>query len=240
MLAAIARTTLDLLYPRQCRVCGDVGHCGTFSFFCDFCLGSVTRVEDPCCVVCGLPFHGKADAEFACPNCREMTLHFDRARALLRFQGVVRHVVHGLKYSHDEHWARVMISWMRDGVDSVVSRAEVDVILPVPLHPVRERHRGFNQAWFLARELASWWNVPAPRRALARVRDTETQTHFNREERMVNLRGAFVLRQAGAVSGKRVLLVDDVLTTGSTTSECARVLREAGATSVLVFTLARG
>ena len=114
------------------------------------------------------------------------------------------------------------------------------MILPVPLHPVRERERGFNQAWVLVEPLAAKWAVTCHRRALVRVRQTETQTHLNREERMMNLRGAFEVPRPAMVMGRRVLLVDDVLTTGSTASECARVLRRAGATSVLVFTLARG
>ncbi len=240
MIASLARTALDLLYPRQCQVCGDSLHCRAFPFLCDVCFGAVVRLPGPCCEVCGLPFHGDMFHKASCPNCTEMDLHFDRARALLRFHGVARQAIHGLKYLRQLHWSRVLQAWQADGVGAVVDRAEVDVVMPVPLHPVRERERGFNQAWVLVEPLAHMWRIASHRRALVRVRQTETQTHLNRAERMSNLRGAFEVRRPEVIAGRRVLLVDDVLTTGSTTSECARVLREAGATSVLVFTLARG
>jgi ComF family protein len=145
-----------------------------------------------------------------------------------------------LKYGHQGYWSRVLQRWLLEGVDPLLNHSDADVVLPVPLHPVRERERGFNQAWLLADALARSWRIPTHRRALIRVRQTETQTHLDREERMANLRGAFAVRRPDAVAGRRVLLMDDVLTTGSTASECARILREAGARSVLVLTLARG
>ena len=113
-----------------------------------------------------------------------------------------------------------------------------DLVVPVPLHPARLRERGFNQAELLAKILAQKTNVPL-HRALERVRYTTTQTAFDRAERMENLRDAFRLRKKIAVRGLRVLLVDDILTTGSTLSECARVLRDAGAQSVYAVTAAR-
>jgi len=113
-----------------------------------------------------------------------------------------------------------------------------DVIVPVPLHPARRRERGFNQAELLARSLSRLTGLPVML-VLERVRYTTTQTAFDRTERMENLRNAFRLRPARNVRGSRVLLVDDVLTTGSTLSECARVLKESGASSVHAATAAR-
>ena len=112
------------------------------------------------------------------------------------------------------------------------------LVVPVPLHPARLRERGFNQAELLAKILAQKINIPLGR-ALERIRYTTTQTAFDRVERMENLYGAFRLRKKIGVRGLHVLLVDDILTTGSTLSECARVLREAGAQSVYAVTAAR-
>ncbi|MBI4026802.1 MAG: ComF family protein [Verrucomicrobia bacterium] len=239
-LFGFGRTALDLLYPRQCQMCGGTLRCVAFSFLCDDCFADAPRLEPPYCSICAMPFHGIIGPDFRCPNCGQIRLHFDRAMAVMRFQGVVRRAIHSLKYGHQGYWARVLQSWLLEGVDPLLNRSEADVVLPVPLHPVRERERGFNQAWFLADALARSWKIPAHRRVLTRVRQTETQTHLDREERMANLRGAFAVRRPAVVAGRRVLLMDDVLTTGSTASECARILREAGARSVLVLTLARG
>jgi ComF family protein len=238
--AEIARAAIDLVYPRQCQVCGGVKHCDRFAFLCTPCFEQALWIQPPYCEKCGLPSSGRIDHAFTCPHCHDLSLHFDRASALVRFRGVVRHAIHALKYNHQDFWVKALHGWMAAGLEERGSREEVDLLLPVPLHPVRERERGFNQAFLLARELSRQWKVPVRRRALARTRLTETQTHFDREERMANLRGAFEVRSPDLVRGRRVMLVDDVLTTGSTASECARALRKAGATSILVFTLARG
>jgi len=177
-----------------------------------------------------------------------MTLHFDKAVSVLRFRGAVRHAIHAFKYERQLYWLRALegwlvmsqVEWLRAGPDLGLKHGGVEVIVPVPLYSIRERERGFNQAWLLVRALSREWGIPAARKALTRVRATETQTHLDRQERMANLHGAFVASNPGVIFGKQVLLVDDVLTTGSTANECARVLRKAGATSVLVLTLARG
>lgn len=239
-VAELARAAIDLVYPRQCQVCGEVRHCDRFAFLCNPCYEQAFWIQPPYCEKCGLPCSGRIDHPFSCPHCHDLALHFDRASALVRFRGVVRHAIHALKYKRQIFWVKALHGWMGAGLEGRDFREEVDLILPVPLHPVRERERGFNQAVLLSRELSRQCRIPVRRRALARTRLTETQTHFDREERLANLRGAFEVRLPDEICGRRVLLVDDVLTTGSTASECARVLRKAGATSILVFTLARG
>lgn len=234
------KTALDLIYPRQCQICGDMIRCQRFPFLCKECFEGSTRLEPPWCHTCALPWYGKIDGAAACPNCSSQELHFDYARAVMRFRGVVRHAIHGFKYLRQTYWSRVLNFWLLESSPFRFDFAEVDMLIPVPLHSVRERERGFNQAWVLFSPLAKQWKIPAYRWGLMRVRETETQTHLDREERMHNLRGAFRVRSPKFFPGKRVLLVDDVLTTGATVNECGRVLREAGAASVLVFTLARG
>lgn len=234
------KTALDLIYPRQCQMCGDTVGCQQFSFLCENCFEGAARLEPPWCNICALPFYGKVDGDISCSNCSGRELHFDYARAVMRFQGVVRHAIHGFKYSRQTYWSQVLCAWLLRKMPFHLDFGDVDIVLPVPLHSVRERERGFNQAWVLFAPFMKRWGIPVYRQALLRVRETETQAHLDREERMLNLQGAFRVPAPKLVFGKRVLLVDDVLTTGSTVSECGRVLREAGAVSVLVFTLARG
>ncbi|MDD2709814.1 MAG: ComF family protein [Verrucomicrobiae bacterium] len=231
---------IDLLYPRQCQICGATERCTRFAFVCDDCHASAPRIQPPCCERCGMPFSSNLASPFTCANCHDITLHFDRAVAAMRFHGAVRQAVHALKYRGQAFWTQLLCDWMNENKDRLLDPADFDVIIPIPLHPVRERERGFNQARLLAEELGRQWNKPLLRKALIRQRPTETQTHLDRQERQANLRGAFAAKAPLRIRGQRCLLVDDVLTTGSTASECARVLREAGAVSILVFTLARG
>ncbi|HEX4640287.1 MAG TPA: ComF family protein [Chthoniobacterales bacterium] len=159
--------------------------------------------------------------------------------AAYRSRGIVRKVLHQFKYGKQRHLRHPIACWLRESLgDPRLRGRHFDIIVPVPLHPARERERGFNQAALIAELLATSSAIPA-RPVLERIRYTTTQTAYDRAERMENLRGAFRLRKNRDVRGLRVLLIDDVLTTGSTLSECARVLRDAGAASVLAATAAR-
>src|SRR5262249_55982024 len=159
--------------------------------------------------------------------------------AAYRGHGIVRDVIHEFKYNRQIHLRHLVGRWLRTALDDErLHECEFDIIVPVPLHPARQRERGFNQADLLAELLSTHASVPC-RRLLKRVRYTTTQTALDRSERMENLHNAFRLRKNADVRGLRVLLIDDVLTTGSTLSECARVLKGAGAISVHAATAAR-
>ncbi len=155
-------------------------------------------------------------------------------------RGVVRELIHRLKYGGEVWLAAPLSNFLAWGFrDPRLSVCCFDMVVPVPLHPLRKRERGFNQAELLGRRLAKQHGLSFCD-ALERVRYTVTQTHFDRHRRMQNLRDAFALRRHVLVEGKDLLLVDDVLTTGSTLDECARVLLRAGAQSVRALTVARG
>jgi ComF family protein len=166
-------------------------------------------------------------------------LHFDSAVAAYRSRGLVRKLVHEFKYGQQRHLRHPLAEWLGETMNDPRLRVQrFDLIVPVRLHPARERARGFNQATLLAELLAR--QIEAPLRAvLERIRYTTTQTAYDRAERMENLHDAFRLRKNMNVRELHVLLIDDVLTTGSTLSECARVLKEAGALSVHAATAAR-
>lgn len=227
----------SLFYPATCVVCsGDVERP---EYLCESCRSRAPRITSPFCAKCSEPFSGAITQTFSCANCSHRTLHFDSAVAAYRSRGLVRKLVHEFKYGHQRHLRHPLAEWLRETMnDSRLRGRRFDLIVPVPLHPARERERGFNQATLLAELLARQVAVPL-RAVLERIRYTMTQTAYDRAERMENLRDAFRLRKNMNVRELHVLLIDDVLTTGSTLSECARVLKEAGALSVHAATAAR-
>ena len=177
--------------------------------------------------------------QFTCANCAHRTIHFDAAVAAYRSRGIVREIIHEFKYGRKIYLRHLVARWLCAALDDPRLRSHrFDVIIAVPLHPARERERGFNQASVLAELLAVHVSLPF-RRLLERIRHTTTQTALDRAERMENLHNAFRLRKNADVRGLRVLLIDDVLTTGSTLNECARVLKRACAISVHAATAAR-
>ena len=173
-------------------------------------------------------------------NCGDLELGFDFATSAYRSRGAVRELIHKLKYNKQLHLRHLLGRMLCEGFgDPRVRALGVDGVVPVPLHPAREREREFNQSAVLAAVAGKRLRIPVED-CLKRVRYTSTQTHFHREERFENLTGAFALRRAMDLTGRNLAVVDDVLTTGSTADACARVLKDAGAAAVVVITVARG
>jgi ComF family protein len=229
---------VSLLYPANCAGCAVPVKPG--EQLCAQCRDDAPRLRAPFCERCSQPFPGAITDAFTCQNCHDRVLHFDAAISCYRSRGVVRELMHSFKYGKQLHLRHTLGAWLCDTLDDPrLAGRRFDCIVPVPLHPARERERGFNQAELLARALGRKSGLPV-RPLLRRIRYTTTQTQFDRHERMENLSGAFRLRRGVDVQELRVLLVDDVLTTGSTLSECAEVLKRAGALSVHAATAARG
>jgi len=227
----------SLFYPAHCVGCSDVIAEG--QYLCCSCREAAPRIHPPFCAKCSEPFFGAITQTFRCPNCEHRVLHFDAAVSAYRSRGLVRKLVHEFKYGRRFYLRNPVGQWVAEAMDDVRLRGRrFDILVPVPLHPARERERGFNQAALLAELLSDRVGIPL-RLILERARFTSTQTAYDRSERLKNLRDAFRLRKKVNVRDLRVLLIDDVLTTGSTLSECARVLKEAGAISVLAATAAR-
>jgi competence protein ComFC len=228
---------VSLLYPPVCTNCAEPVAAG--EYLCDACDDKIVRIVPPFCAKCSEPFAGAITNPFDCANCAHRKLHFDAAVAAYRSRGIVRRVVLDFKYGRQMHLRHLVASWLFAALnDSRLRGREFDIIVPVPLHPARERERGFNQASLLAELISAKMSI-LTKPLLERIRYTTTQTAFDRAERMENLRGAFRLRRNATVRHLRVLLIDDVLTTGSTVSECARILKEGGALSVHAATAAR-
>ena len=174
-----------------------------------------------------------------CGSCVISPLRYSAARAALPFHGVVRDLIHRFKYDRKVHLAHPLVLLTAEALTPFVASRGADLLLPVPLHRRRLWERGFNQAVLLGRPLAKLWNVPLVVDNLRRVRWTEPQVTLSAAERELNVRGAFALADSVAVKGRRILLLDDVYTTGSTVIECSKVLRKGGAAEVYVITVAR-
>ena len=233
----LLQSAVSLLYPPLCTICGRSIRAG--EYLCDQCETKAVRIVAPFCEKCSEPFDGAITGVFTCANCAHRTIYFDAAVAAYRGRGIVREVIHEFKYGRRIHLRHLVARWLRSALDDerLLGRC-FDVIIPVPLHPTRQRERGFNQATLLAELLSAQTSIPC-KPLLERTRYTTTQTALDRSERMENLHNAFRLRKNADVRGLRVLLIDDVLTTGSTLNECARVLKRAGAFSVHAATAAR-
>lgn len=228
---------LDLLFPPHCTLCRAPTPRG--EHLCPSCRAKAKALTGPLCSVCSTPYPGQIDGSFVCSACRERCFAFDCAVSHYRSTGPVRELIHRLKYQRAVHLRGVLAGWLAEALEDPRLQSPLpDRLVPVPLHPARQRERGFNQARLLAESLSRQTGIPLAD-CLRRIRFTPSQTRLDRSERIENLRDAFQMRQNSSVENLHLLLIDDVLTTGSTVDACARVLKEAGAASVRVATVAR-
>lgn len=228
---------LDLLLPSFCLACDKPLGSAPELLFCPDCLKRLTFIHSPLCPCCGRVYLVAAGGDHLCGACLAAPRHFTRARALFLYEEPLKEVIHRFKYQGK---TACLPSFARFAKNHplLADLEGVDRIVPVPLHPSRLRERGFNQALLLARAL-----FPKDPRIipslLIRSRPTEPQANFNGAARRTNLKNAFAVVGPQLLAGKKILLVDDVFTTGTTANECARVLKKAGAAEVVVLTLAR-
>jgi competence protein ComFC len=233
-------TTLGFFYPEVCALCKEEEATAQEGFVGEQCRKQVQFVRPPFCQRCGLPFVGDITASFECSNCRDMKLHFSSARSAVVAKTVVLEAIHHYKYSRAVWFEHFLAELLIAEAAPVLRGQKHSFIVPVPLHPVKKREREFNQAETLAARLSEATRIPVNEKLLLRVKATATQTLLRRDERATNMRGAFAAREGVELNGERIILVDDVLTTGATTNDCARALRAAGAGDVCVWTVARG
>jgi len=233
-------TGLGFFYPEICQLCEAERATAKDGFVGAKCWSHVRFIRPPFCERCGLPFEGDLTTTFECTNCREMNLHFSSARSAVVAKTVVLEAVHRFKYQRALWFENFLADLLVREAVPVLRGQKWNFIAPVPLHPLKQREREFNQAEILARHLSDATKIPLNTKLLRRVSPTMTQTLLTREQRAKNMRGAFALRNGVKLDGERVVLVDDVFTTGATTSACAQALRAAGAGEVCVWTVARG
>ena len=233
---------MDLLFPPRCAVCRRF----VKALICPDCAVEIVPLMPPFCRCCGLPLDPLAKGGDLCAECRPGERPFDLARAFGPYEGALRQAIHRLKYQAMRPLAKPLaemaarcFNGAADSEAPALVAAEIDVICPVPLHPARQRLRGFNQSERIARRLGESLGLAVNMSALRRTKPTQPQIELTADQRRRNVRGAFAVEDKAAVAGQGVLVLDDVWTTGSTITECARVLRRAGAARVLVLTVAR-
>jgi ComF family protein len=216
-------------------------------YLCRDCLGGLVAVESPLCSCCGIPFEGRHGLDHPCGECSTSPKHFRIARAALVYEQVSTAVIHCYKYNGKIQLARPFGELLLAAFRFFWDKDSIDVVMPVPLHLKRLRKRGFNQAHLLIRNwqaiteqtLFDASGLQIEHEVLVRHVPTAAQTGLGRRQRAANIKGAFGILNRSKIADKRILLVDDVYTTGATVDECARFLLHHGAAHVDVLSLAR-
>lgn len=227
---------LDLLFPPLCIACGEP--LGAGQGFCPACWTGITFLDGPMCACCGLPFAFDPGEGTECGACLAQPPPYDRARAIFAYDEASRSPILALKHADRLDLVPGFAHWLARSGQALL--AETELIVPVPLHPLKLWQRRYNQAAELARHLGVLSGKPMAPRALERIRRTESQgAMVSAKARRRNVRGAFRVSDPSSVAGRKVLLVDDVLTTGATAEACARALKRAGAAKVQILALAR-
>lgn len=237
LLQALDGSLRELCFPAVCLLCRQRLPAFTAIHLCPDCLPRIRPIAAPFCTCCGVPFAGGGNTHY-CGPCLTKPPHFSKARAIFRYDDASAALVHALKYGGKTVGRATFCALAKEALP-LADLAAPELILPVPLHRRRLQARGFNQALVLARFL-----FPQERRRIAvdllrRSRWTDPQTTLSGRDRRQNLAGAFAVSRPEAIVGRRILLIDDVFTTGTTLNECARVLKDHGAAQVEALTLAR-
>ncbi|MEK9627666.1 MAG: ComF family protein [Nitrospinota bacterium] len=232
---------LNLFFPQNCIFCGGGLREGG-EFLCRACFKDISFINSPMCSICGVPADISYDfprEDFSCGLCRKSTYQFDHARSLGHYDTVLRELIHHFKYQKQLGVLSDIEDLLNIYFSKVTGNYSGFTVSPIPLHFNKMRERGFDQAFLLARQVAGILHAPLESALLRRVSSTSTQVTKARAERAQNIKGAFEVNRPENVVGKKILLVDDVFTTGATANEAAKILKKSGAEKVYVFTLGR-
>jgi len=231
MLNTILKSALNIIIPPACHICGGAAD----DYICANCKQGINFILGAVCTICGLPFISKESSPHMCGECIKKKPRFSMARSIAEYNGVLLDAIHRFKYNAKTSLAKPLALLMAEKLPL----NSYNVIVPVPLHKKRLKERGFNQSLLLAKEISRKQNVPVDYLNLKRLRYTEPQINLKGEERLKNIKDAFAVENARVFKNQKILLIDDVYTTGATVVECSKVLKKAGAKGVFVLTLAR-
>ncbi|MBI2953438.1 MAG: ComF family protein [Chloroflexi bacterium] len=222
-----ARPILDLLFPPRCFGCSTRG-----AWLCADCVPQLPHVEHPICQICGYPTAGTK----VCAFCYKTRPKIHGIRAPYYFEGALRDAIHRFKYKHAKYLAEPLAHLLLNYLQA--SPIDADIVVPVPLHQTRLAERGYNQSELLAIELGKALNLPVVARCVDRIRPTDSQMSLPAQRRIANVRGAFYSVDK-TIAGKKVLLIDDVCTTGATLESCTVALQRVGVSSIWGLCIAR-
>lgn len=241
-LETLAGALTGVVFPSSCRLCSELLTHASRIPICDACLASVQRVPAEGCEICGQPWmvpERAGEKSRFCQDCCEQKFAFRCARSFGLYEGALVHAILLLKYERIEPLGAWFATRLAEVVRGEIDKLAADVVVPVPLHPQRKKERGFNQVDLFAEPLSRRLGLPYRPALLMRARPRPEKHLLRNEERWEAVRGAFAIQAGGRVDNLRILLLDDVMTTGATLDACSRALRDAGAESVLGLTVAR-
>lgn len=234
LLRNIFETAVVFLYPANCRVCEESIGVTSVPYICPNCWGDIQFLEPSWCDICGTPgVDGRCDA------CAISPPRYGKLRSIAFYQTTLQEAIHLFKFEKKKVFAQHLIQLTKARMPTDCCIAEYDFVLPIPIHKKRLRERGFNQAELLANAIAKMENVPVLTDVLVRHRHTVAQSSLDREARQQNIIGAFEIRNPKIISGKRLLVIDDVFTTGATIREVVSELWTADPAEIDVLTVAR-
>jgi ComF family protein len=240
MLRRLINGLVDIIYPKVCLACKNkLGVSGVDNLICVECWAKIKKNLPPFCHSCGRKLEKSAFIKNICPACLKIRFHFDRAFSPCMYEGVIKNLIHEFKYNRKDYLGPILSKPMTEFIKEYnIPINYIDFIIPMPLHKARLREREFNQAQVLAKFISQEFKKDMLGDTLYRHRYTKTQTDLQIKDRFFNVKGSFSVNKHPDLKGKNLLLIDDVLTTGATSSEAAKTLKDAGANIVFVLTLA--
>ncbi len=240
MLRQIIRGLASIIYPKCCLSCkAKINPEENEEPVCTKCKGEIKKNLPPFCLCCGRHLEKNSPYKSICTGCVKKRVHFDRCFSPCSYEGVIKKLIHEFKYKKATNLSGVLSEIMINFIKEYrLPVKDLDLIIPVPLHKARLREREFNQAKELSLPIAKEFKKEMLESALLRSLNTKTQTGLDNKERISNVAGSFKVKEDLQLKDKNILLVDDVLTTGSTASEAALALKNSGALTVFVLTLA--
>lgn len=229
---------IKLLYPSRCPLCG-----GISEGFCKACYREMKFAKEPVCFRCGKPLE-EEETEY-CTDCLEHAHRFEQGRGLLLYQGAVKESIHRIKYQNKREYLEYYAQLMVEKLERELVRWDPEVLIPIPMYPAKQKKRGYNQAVILSKYMGRMGGYEICRDALKKICATKDQKELSDRQRRSNLRHAFAVNEAylgedGHLPWKRVLLTDDVYTTGSTVDAAAEVLKKYGVEKVFFATICIG
>lgn len=243
ILKRLSTELLDLFFPRICLLTGEIlPATSPYRYLSEAAFQKIHWVQNPCCTRCGTPFYGDIvpTTQKTCTNCLELKPVFQAGKSLFLLKSSGRAIVHELKYAQGFHLLKDIALLVKNSPDFIDFFSH-SFLVPVPLHPIKLKKRGFNQSFLIAKLLTKLNPTCSLLDTLIRTELTKTQTQLNRKKRLKNVKNAFALTQKTKIEKtSRYVIVDDVFTTGATLNACAKVLKKAGATRVDILTLGHG
>lgn len=239
------RRLADIIYPPRCAICNrflwkrPLERDTSSPFFCAECLTGFVPLSSPRCPICSQPLLPEGTEDHICEECIRRRPSYETLWACYRYEGTMQAGILRLKYGRRSLLADALGPLLADYARARIPKGNNLLLIPVPLHPQRLRERGFNQSLLLARHVAKSLHMDLDFLSLRRIKHTPPQASLARKDRRHNVRGAFAINDPRPVKGRSILLVDDVVTTGTTLHECARVLKKCGAAQVFGLSLAR-